>query len=257
MGVDAAILLWPRVEAAQPSRANLLKTLALSPRDRDNQVMRSSHYWRAAVVLAVFVLACALGAKDKTFVMPKLEPAISYPAHDQHTTERVTVAADPYDTHTKLDIFTIPYRQLQVLPVLLVITNDGDEPVSMLDLDIQLSRARRMRLFPLSEQDIQRKLGPGRIPGPSPLPFPLPHGKNIAQVLHGEYELASLQAKAVEPHSTRGGFLFFDVARLTDPLAGASLTVSGLKDSNGKDLFFFEVPMDKYLNDAPVLQPRN
>ena len=212
---------------------------------------------RALVATAIVVFAGALSAKDKTFVMPKLEPAVSYPAHDQHTTEHVTIAADPYDTHTKLDIFAIPYRQLQVLPVLLVITNDGDQPVSMLDLEIQLSRAHRMRLYPLTEEDIQRKFGPARVPGPSPLPFPLPHGKSIGQVLHTEYDLANFQAKAVEPHTTRGGFLFFDIARLTDPLNGASLTVSGVKDSNGKALFFFEVPMDKYLNDAPVLQPRN
>jgi len=206
-----------------------------------------------------FVLVIAASAKDKSFIMPRLEPALNYPAHDQHSAEKVTVAADPYDTHSKLETFAIPYRQLRFLPVLIVISNESAQPVSMIDLKVELVRARRVRLFPASEEDIRRRFGPGRAPGPSPLPFPipLPKGKNIAQVLHDEYDQSGFKARAVEPGANQGGFVFFDISGLTEPLAGSSLIVSGLKNADGKDLFFFEIPLDKYLNEGPVLAPRN
>src|SRR5947209_2352692 len=98
--------------------------------------------WRVAAAF-LLVLSVSLSAKDKSFVMPPLQPASSYPAHDQHTAEKVAIAADPYDTHTKAENFQIPYRQLHFLPVLIVITNEGAEPVSMLDLKIELVRAHR------------------------------------------------------------------------------------------------------------------
>jgi hypothetical protein len=212
---------------------------------------------RVAQLAVVFLLALTAAAKDKSFVMPRLQPAISYPAHDQHTTEKATIAADPYDTHTKLEEFQIPYRQLRFLPVLIIISNEGSEPISMLDLKIELVRAGRVRLYPASEEDILRRFGPVRAPSPSPLPFPLPHGKNPAQILHQEYDASGFKARAVEPGGTQGGFVFFDVSGLADPITGSSLIVSGLKNSAGHDLFFFEIALDKYLGQEPVLQPRN
>jgi hypothetical protein len=212
---------------------------------------------RIASLLATICLFAAAAAKDKSFVMPRLQAALTYPAHDQHTTEKVTVAADPFDTHTKLEEFQIPYRQLRFLPVLIVITNEGGEPVSMNDLKIELVRARKVRLYPAREEDIARRLGQVRSPGPSPLPFPLPHGKNPLQILAEEYDHSSFKARAVEPGANQGGFVFFDISGLADALTGSSIIVSGLKNSAGSDLFFFEIPLDKYLDQEPVLQPRD
>jgi len=65
----------------------------------------------------------------KEFSMPKVQPAFSYPAHDHHGDENVTVALDPYDTPAKANIFVVNYRDHDLLPVFLVITNDGDNPV--------------------------------------------------------------------------------------------------------------------------------
>ena len=56
----------------------------------------------------------------------------------------------------------------------------------------------------------------------------------------------------MEPHATRGGFLFFDVEGIDDPLAGAHLYVSGLRNSQGQELIFFDIPLEKYLEHAPV-----
>ena len=51
----------------------------------------------------------------------------------------------------------------------------------------------------------------------------------------------------VEPHATRAGFLFYDVSQLDSPLKGAKLHIVKLRDADGNELFYFEIPFDKYL----------
>ena len=51
----------------------------------------------------------------------------------------------------------------------------------------------------------------------------------------------------VEPHTTRAGFLFYDVSGLDHPLEGAKLHLHKLRDADGNELFYFEIPFDKYL----------
>src|SRR5215475_2678426 len=83
----------------------------------------------AVLGIAVGVSVLCLAAKE--FSMPKVQPAFSYPAHDHHGDENVTVALDPYDTPAKANIFVVNYRDHALLPVFLVITNDGDSPVEV------------------------------------------------------------------------------------------------------------------------------
>ena len=66
--------------------------------------------------------------------MPKTQPAFSYPAHDHHGNENMTVALDPYDTPAKANIFVVNYREHQLLPVLLIITNDSEQPIQLADI---------------------------------------------------------------------------------------------------------------------------
>jgi len=61
-----------------------------------------------------------------------------------------------------------------------------------------------------------------------------------------EFEYSAI---AVEPHSTRAGFLFYDMEGLGgNPLRGAKLILRQLRDADGKELFYFEIPFDKYLD---------
>jgi hypothetical protein len=52
----------------------------------------------------------------------------------------------------------------------------------------------------------------------------------------------------VEPRSSQIGFLFFDVADISNPLAGARFYLTGVRNSSGDELMYFEVPVDKYLD---------
>src|SRR5437870_10462955 len=58
---------------------------------------------------------------------------------------------------------------------------------------------------------------------------------------------AQFVAKAVEPHSTKAGFLFFDVSEMSAPLAGAHFYLTGGRDAKGNELMYFEVPLEQYL----------
>jgi hypothetical protein len=73
----------------------------------------------------------------------------------------------------------------------------------------------------------------------------------VSREAEAEIESSRFLAKAVEPHATQAGFLFFDVQGIENPLHGARLYVSGIRTSEGQELMYFEVPLEKYLTYQP------
>jgi hypothetical protein len=63
-----------------------------------------------------------------------------------------------------------------------------------------------------------------------------------------EIDSSQFAAKAVEPHGTQSGFLFFDVGGIASPLPGANIDITGIADAKGSELMYFEIPVDNYLN---------
>src|SRR5690242_10152607 len=129
--------------------------------------------WKITVVLTTIITLCALGFASKQFVMPKAQPANTYPAHDGHPNEHVTVAVDPYDMADKANIFSVHYNDEGFLPILLIITNDGDQPITLNSMKAQLVTVDRAKLSPVAVDDIYRRLShPTASASRSPLPFP-------------------------------------------------------------------------------------
>jgi len=203
------------------------------------------------VIGAVIACAMALAAREKDFVKPIAHPAQTYPAHDDHKDEKVAIAADPYDTAEKAKIFSINFREHGFLPVFFIITNDGAQPVSIAHMQVTLTTANNSKLTPTSTEDIYRRLSnPQRNDEPR-YPLPIPRSKvkgALSQKQMDEIDSSQFAARAVEPHGTQSGFLFFDVSDMDAPLSGAHIYVTGVDDSKGTELMYFEVPMDKYLN---------
>jgi hypothetical protein len=200
---------------------------------------------------AVAVFALCLGAKD--FVKPVAQPAKIYPAHDDHTDEKVAIAADPFDAPDKAKIFSVNFHEHGFLPIFFIITNDGDRPISIANMDVKLITANHSKLTPASPEDIYRRLTNPRA-NTNQIPLPIPQKKvkgAITQKERDEIESSQFAAKAVEPHATQSGFLFFDVEGIPAPLAGAHLDVTGVSDGKGKELFYFDLPLDNYLNPQP------
>jgi hypothetical protein len=210
--------------------------------------------------ISAFVLFCCLGAiAAKEFVMPAARPARTYPAHDDHPMEKVVVAVDPYDVEEKASIFSVNYRNNGYMPVFFVITNDGDQPVSLVDMKAQLNTKDRSKLLPSTTDEVVRRLShPSRNDRPNTLPIPLPKKEvkgGVNRKTWDEIEQAQFGAKAVEPHSTARGFLFFDIADISNPLPGASFYLMGVRDAKGNELMYFEIPMEKYLSAPEARRP--
>lgn len=193
----------------------------------------------------------------KEFVLPPPQPASTYPAHDEHSDEMVTVAVDPYDMADKTNIFTIAYADVDMLPVFVVITNDGDQPVALTGMKVELITSKRAKLAPATQDDLYRRLSHTHKPGVSPLPFPLP-GRSKSAVSNkalDEIQRAQFSARAVEPHSTQAGFFFFDIDGISTPLPGAHLYLTGVRNSKGDELMYFEIALEKYLSAPQPAKP--
>jgi len=207
--------------------------------------------------------ACLIGLLDlalfapqlsaRNFVKPAAHPARSYPAHDDHATEKVAIAVDPYDTPDKAKVFSVEFRDYGFLPVFFVVTNDGDQPISIAGIDVKLITPNRSKFTPISSEDIYRRLSHPQANTNSPLPFPIPHKKvkgTVSKKEMDEIDSAQFAARAVEPHTTQSGFLFFDVGGAEAPLAGSHIDITGVSDAKGTELLYFEIPLEKYLNAA-------
>jgi hypothetical protein len=212
----------------------------------DNRAMLkpSRAVWFApAVAVAVMALA-------KDFTPPPAQPAISYALHETHAKDHLTVGVDPYDSPAKLSGTKVKYLDHGLLPLRVIFTNEGDAPVVLTGLQVELITAAQDKIPPATMDDLMRRLGhPDKTPTPgirtNPLPFPLPKGAppRVKSDQVDEIESLMFRARAVGPHETMSGFLFFDVQGLNDPLHNAKLYVHDLLDPDGKELMYFEIPM--------------
>ncbi len=200
----------------------------------------------------------ALLLDERAPATPQAFHAKTYPAHDAHAMEKLSIAADPYDMPDKAAVFVTPYRRAGILPVHLIFSNDGIQPVSLLDMKVELITVKRLKIQPATPDDLYRKLTRqtrrGDEPSRNPLPIPLPRKKpavSIKREYAEEIDRLRFLARAVEAGATQAGFFFFDVEDVPNPLAGAHLYVTGLRNVDGQELFYFEIPMGKYLTYTP------
>jgi hypothetical protein len=215
---------------------------------------------RAWLLAAALLLSSAawIFAEKQPQPLPKAFHANTYPAHEAHDDEKVSIAVDPYDMPDKAAIFVVNYKGSDLLPMQFVISNDGDQPVSLVDMQVDLITADRSKIPPATVDDLYRRLARqkrrGDEPARNPLPVPLPRQKvkpSVSREAQAEIESMQFRARAVEARSLQSGFLIFDVQGIPNPLAGARLYVHGLRDQNGKELFYFEIPLEKYLTYRP------
>jgi hypothetical protein len=195
-------------------------------------------------------LALPVMAADHT--PPAVQPATSFAAVEVHDKEQVAIAAEPYDTKERESIFRVDYLSHGVMPVRLIVTNLGDKPISLRDARILFETASGDRIQAAEPEDVERLMTRkdrqgSKIPLPGPLPPIHTKPKASNQEIEQDFDTFEYQALVVEAHTTRAGFLFYDVSDLNHPLRGAKLYVRELRDADGNELFFFEIPFDKYL----------
>jgi hypothetical protein len=166
----------------------------------------------------------------------------AYP-HRQ-TSEKVTIAAEPMETdeQTREAFGKVNPFRYGILPVLLVIRNDGPDAIRIDRIKVAYTLPDHTRIEATPAQDVRFIHGtrePRGLPGPT-------GGIHITRapknpLAEWEIEGRALAAKMVPAGQSASGFVYFQVPHTS---AAASVYVSGLEDPvSGKELFYFEIPM--------------
>lgn len=207
---------------------------------------------RVSWAVSLLVVWLALPAVASEHSAPPVQPATTFAAVEVHDDEKVAIAIEPYDTKEKASIFRVDYLGHGVMPVRLIVTNNGDRPISLSDARILFLTAAGDKIQAAEPEDVERLMSQkerqgSKIPMPGPIPAIKLKPKASDKDIEEDFNTLEYQALVVEPHSTRAGFLFYDVSELDHPLKGAKMHLVKLRDADGKELFYFEIPFDKYL----------
>jgi hypothetical protein len=201
---------------------------------------------RWPLLLVVSISASAGAAKawsaDNEKSKFDVKPATTYPHHQ--TSEKVTVAVEPMETdeQTREAFGKVNPFRYGVLPVLLVIQNDGPDAIKVDRLQFSYTLPDGKRVDATPAQDVKFIHGtsaPKQLPGPT-LGIPIKRQpKN--PLAEWEIEGRAFAAKMVPAGQSASGFVYFQVPQTS---AAASVYVSGLTDPvTGKELYYFEIPM--------------
>jgi hypothetical protein len=185
--------------------------------------------------LALFMSIAAAFAADKEAPF-KAAPAASY-AHHQ-TNADVTIGVDPYSSGEKIKTAfgkLDPYQQ-GVLPVLVVIQNDGKDTIRLDRLKVEYVGPSGTRVIATPPKDVRYTRGPDR-----PALGPLGKVRSKKNPLDAwEIEGRGFAAQMLPAGQTASGFFYFQTGLET----GATIYISGMSEAKtGKQLFYFEVPL--------------
>lgn len=192
--------------------------------------------------LVLFLSITAAFAADKEAAAFHAEPAASYPHHQ--TNDKVTIAADPYVSGEKVQAAfgkLNPYS-LGVLPVLVVIQNDGDKSVRLDSVHAVYNGPQGDKVDATLASEVKYLRGPRR---PDVVQGPIGGrvGKGKKNPLAAwEIEGRAFAAKMLPAGQTASGFFYFQ----TGLQRGATIYLSGLADAkSGQELFYFEIPLEE------------
>src|SRR2546430_14651975 len=109
------------------------------------------------------------------------------------------------------------------VPFCVAIATTGEQAVQISGMKAKVVTPNRAKGPPTATKDTARPLTrPSANTNRYPIPFPTKKVKGgLSKQAIEEIQNAQFVAKAVEPHSSRVGFLFFDVSGISVPLAGA------------------------------------
>jgi hypothetical protein len=197
---------------------------------------------RLALFTSIVALLAPYNAPAANKDEPKFAPApaASYPSHQ--TSEKITIGVQAYfnDEDAK-PVFGKhnPYTY-GVLPVLVVIQNDGAKSIR-LDLEAVWVGPNRDRIEATPAKDVRYLKAPSR---PNLAPTPIPGAPRITghknPLDNWAIEGRAFSAKMLPPGQSAAGFYYFQ----TGYQRGASIYLSGLREAeSGRELLYFEIPL--------------
>jgi hypothetical protein len=202
--------------------------------------LRFNGFEKCLVLFLVSITALAGADNDKAEF--KARPVADYP-HRQ-TSEKLTIAAQPMETddETREAFGKVNPNRYGVLPVLLVIKNDGPDAIRLDQMKLVYNLPGGTHLEATPAQDVRFLNGvrePKGLPGPTGGIAIKRNPKN--PLAEWEIEGRAFSAKMLPAGQSASGFAYFQVPQTS---AAASVYISGLVNAvTGKELYYFEIPM--------------
>jgi hypothetical protein len=199
----------------------------------------STNILRWLCVLLASIAAAPGADNDKQKL--DVRPAAQYSRHQ--SSEKITIAAEPYETdeQTKPAFGKVNPWRLGVLPVLIVVQNDGPDSINLEKIQFAYELPDRTRVENTPAQDVKYVNG-----AQQPKARPNPIGRNSishpkSPLAEWEIEGRAFAAKMLPSGQSASGFVYFQTPRTS---AAAHVLVSGLMNAvSGKELYYFEIPM--------------
>lgn len=204
------------------------------------------HYAQSFLFLVCLCSPLIAGYKS---LRVKAEPAKSYPNHQQQGA--IVIAADPYETKEKIKT-AFDLKELErmgIVPVHIIISNEGEDPIAISGQDIHLLDANNRSFEPLPVDEVVRavvyKDSPRTSRNPSPLPFPRGSGRRgDAFEIETDLTNKSLRDLRVAPKSNSGGFVFFRLPNNRMRLGGYKVYIPEIRNlKTRQSLLFFEIEL--------------
>jgi len=228
---------------------------------RNLHIPRKNQATALLFIIAALASVLALPALAAHKSAPPAKPASQYAANDAHPNERVTIAAEPCDDASQCSFFRLPYLEHGLLPIRVIITNDGDRALQLDEARFQFFPASGDKLSAATEEEINRRLFTFKSTKDIHIPldpFPVKRTPIDKKVTEDDNDFG-FQTTLVNAHSTLAGYLFYDIQDLDEPaLVHAELTIKMIhtvgttNDSADKqEIFAFTIPFDRWLAANP------
>jgi hypothetical protein len=169
---------------------------------------------RLTLLLTLAIIASAHAEKPRKPI--PASPAGTYAMH--YTVGSVTIAAEPGDLAETRPNTRLDYFGHGMLPVRIIVTNNGDQPLTLDDARIHLITADNTILPAATLDELQRRLftmasATGhKVPLPLPIPVPITVGKkNINKNILADDTDFGFPTTTVAPHTTVAGYLYYDM----------------------------------------------
>ena len=169
------------------------------------------------------------------------KPAAEYTRNTRQ--EGLRIAVEVYSTaeQTKSAFGKLNPNTHGVLPVLLVMQNEGKNVIKLDTLKVEYVDADKNHLTSIPAPELPYLKPPERpTVKASPIP-PIFQRKKKNELTAIELDQRSWGAKMLPPGESANGFFYFQAI----PESGGMLYITGIRNaSTGQELFYFELPLD-------------